>query len=157
MAELSKSLFADLRAAFATEAMTVQRYTYFAQVAEIEGHVEIADLFGELAESVACAAHGHIDFLQHIADPSTDSPIGETRLNLASALSGGLREATETYPRLAGTAHTEGLADVASWLETLSAHKKAQVAKIDRALTALAERDPAVPEQDRQAVDGVNG
>ncbi|WP_211346979.1 rubrerythrin family protein [Saccharothrix australiensis] len=136
---MTKSLLSDLRSAFAGEAMTVQRYTYFAQVAEIEGHVEVSRLFTELAESVACAAHGHVDFLLHSADPTTGRPLGETPLNVAAAVSGELHEATERYPKLVAAAHAEGMADLASWLTTLCALKKAHVAKLEQALAGLSE------------------
>ncbi|WP_223166589.1 rubrerythrin family protein [Nonomuraea sp. SYSU D8015] len=140
MSELSRSLFEGMREAFVAESMTAQRYAYFAQIAEIEGHLEVSKLLGELAESVACAAHGHLDFLQYVADPATDQPIGETHLNLASSITGGLQEADELYPRLAAIAHSEGFADVASWLETLCALKKTHVTKLNQALAAMEER-----------------
>jgi rubrerythrin len=129
-------LVAGLHAAFAAESMTVQRYTYFAQAAEIEGMVDLARLFTELAESAACAAHGHLDMLQY-TDPMTGQPIGESRLNLAAAVSAALKEASDSYPALAATAHAGGVADSASWLETLGALKKAHVARLNDALTAL--------------------
>jgi rubrerythrin len=139
MTELNKTLYSGLRAAFVSEAMTAQRYTYFAQVAEIEGRVQIAQVFTELAESATCAAHGHIDFLQHFADPATEQPIGETQLNVASAVIGELYEATELYPELVVAARAEGLADVASWLTTMCALKRAHVARLKQVLDALSE------------------
>ena len=143
--ELSHSLYANLKIAFAAEAAAFQRFTYFAQVAEIEGHLELSKLFTELAESTACAAHGHIDWLQYVADPITDRPIGETHLNLAASLTSELNDGSDLYPRLAEAAHTEGMADVASWLETMCALKKAHVDRIERALAALTERFGAAP------------
>ena len=92
--ELSQDILSNLRSAFVAEAMTVQRYAYFAQAAAIEGLVDVSNLFTELAESAACAAHGHLDLLQY-TDPVTDQPIGETRLNIAAAVSGELKEAAE--------------------------------------------------------------
>src|SRR5438045_7856672 len=140
MADLSPAVVAGLRAAFRGEAMTASRYTYFAQMAEVEGQLGAATLFRDLAESVATAAHGHIDFLRQISDPATGRPIGETHLNLASASVGELREASDLYPRLAAAAHADGLADVASWMETLGALKRAHVAKLEAALAALTQR-----------------
>jgi rubrerythrin len=139
MTDSSGDVVSELRAAFVAESTTTQRYTYFAQIAEIEGHTEVARLFGELAESVACAAHGHLDFLCPTADPTTGQPVGETQLNLAAAMAGELRDATSLYPRLAGAAHAEGLADAAGWLTTLSGLKKAHVDKLRQALTRLSE------------------
>jgi rubrerythrin len=133
MVGTSENFFSELWTAFAADAMTVQRYTYFAQVAEIEGHVKVSKLFAEFAESIACAAQGHIDFLQY----APGSSIGCTQLNLTTALAGELQEAMEIYPRLVSVAHDEGLADVASWLETLAALKRAHFAKIDHTLATM--------------------
>jgi rubrerythrin len=132
--------FSDLRTAFVAEAMTAQRYTYFATIAQIEGHSDVAKLFGELAESMACAAHGHLDFLRQDSDPTTGAPIGDTPRNLAAAVAGELRDATDLYPGLVTTAHREGLADVASWGQTLHVLKRAHVAKLQDALIAVAAR-----------------
>ncbi|MEV3874154.1 rubrerythrin family protein [Streptomyces sp. NPDC049906] len=143
MPQLGEGLTGDLRSAFAAEAASVQRYTYFAQVAEIEGHGEIARLFTDLAESVACVAHGHIDALRDVADPHTRGSVGGTRLNLASSAAEALHEANEVYPGLTAHAHEEGHADVASWLTTLASLKRAHLAKLDALLTALDQ--PLVP------------
>ncbi|WP_371627176.1 rubrerythrin family protein [Streptomyces sp. NBC_01116] len=131
-----------VRAAFLAEAATAARYTYFAQVAGIEGHTEAARVFGELAESVACAAHGHLDVLGDLLggdDPGSGLVPGDTRGNLASAISGDLGAATERYPGLAARAHLDGVADLASWLETLCTLKKTHVDRLERALTGLTE------------------
>jgi rubrerythrin len=146
--EASRRLQSTLGAAFAAEAMSVQRYSYFAQLAEIEGHIEVARLFGELAESNACAAHGHIDVLQLTADPATGRPIGTTHLNLASAIAGELREANQGYPDLAAAALADGHTDVASWLTTLCALKKAHVDKLEKALSLLTVEMGAVAGQE---------
>ncbi|HEX6343730.1 ferritin family protein [Umezawaea sp.] len=135
----STRLHPGLRAAFAAEAVAVVRYTYFAQVAEVEGHAEAARLFTEAARSAECAAHGHLDFLRYAGDATTDEPIGETELNVASAVSGVLRDATESYPELVAAAHAEGLADVAGWLTTVAALKNAHTAKFERVLAQLTE------------------
>ncbi len=140
--ETSKELLSGLRTAFAAEAMTAQRFTYFARVADVEGYPDIARLFDDMAESIACAAHGHVDWLQHVADPSIDLPIGDTQLNLAASVAGALREASQLYPALAEAARADGFADVASWFDTLHALKSSQAAKLERALDALTAREP---------------
>lgn len=144
MSEFSAELRAQLREAFAAEAMTAARYTYFAQMAEIEGHIEIGQLFTQLAQSSACAAHGHLDFLQHLSDPLTDRAIGDTQLNLVASITGELRQAGESYPMLAELAHAEGVADLASWLETLIALKGAHVTRLDQTLAALSDEPTEV-------------
>ncbi|WP_330460374.1 rubrerythrin family protein [Streptomyces sp. NBC_00820] len=133
MTQPSDGFLKGVHAKLATEALTVQRYTYFAQIAEIEGHTETAKLFRELAASVACVAHGHLDVLRDRL-PQT---LGDTALNLASSLSEALRDAEGTYPDLTADAFEEGQIDVASWLTTAGALKKAHVAKLDAALREL--------------------
>lgn len=137
-----ETLADTVRAAFGAEAATAARYAYFARVAEIEGHTEAAWVFGELAESAACAAHGHLDVLRDLLggdDPAAGHPLGDTRGNLAAAITGDLREATDRYPGLAERAHADGIADVASWMETLCALKKTHVHRLEQALAGLAE------------------
>lgn len=137
MTHLSDGLAGDLRAALAGEAASVLRYTYFAQTAEIEGHGEIARLFTELADSVVCAAHGHLDVLRDAGDPDGQDGVGDTRLNLASSLVDALHDAGELYPRLTTAAHEEGHADAASWLSTLTALKKRHTGRLKAALDDL--------------------
>lgn len=137
MAHLSEGFTAELRAVLAAEALSAQRYTYFAQVAEIEGHTEVAQHFTDLAASVACAAHGHLDVLRDATVEGTGPDIGETALNLASSVADALQDAGEAYPRLTAAAHAEGQVDIASWLTTLAALKKSHVTKLDALLSEL--------------------
>lgn len=140
--ETSSELLAGLRTAFAAEAMTAQRFTYFARVADVEGYPEVARLFDEMAESIACAAHGHVDWLQHVVDPAGDRPIGDTQLNLAASVASELDEGSRLYPALAEAARSSGLDDVASWFDTLRALKAAHVERLERALAGLGARRP---------------
>jgi rubrerythrin len=145
MSEFSEEIRTGLRTAFNAEAAAVQRYSYFAQTAEIEGQMHVARLFSELANSLACAAHGHLDFLRDATDAASDQAVGNTTLNLANAIAAELREATELYPNLANAALEAGLADVASWMTTLSALKKAQVAKLQEVLMDADAQGSAFP------------
>ncbi|MFF0591427.1 rubrerythrin family protein [Streptomyces sp. NPDC003781] len=145
MALLSNALATGLRSALASEATAMLRYTYFAQIAEIEGHTEIARLFTELADSTGCAVHGHLDVLRDATGPEQQNDIGETRLNVASSVAGALQDASELYPRLTATAHEEGHADIASWLTTLAALKKRHTVRFDAALVSLTGAPDADP------------
>jgi rubrerythrin len=140
MYQMNGTLLARLRSAFLDEAATERRYAYFAQTAEIEGHLEIARLFADLAETAGCAAHGHLDFLQYQVDPTTGQAIGDTALNTAAAAVGELTDATERYPGLVDEARAEGFADLAGWLTTMCALKKAHVEKLEAALDALTQQ-----------------
>jgi rubrerythrin len=126
-----------LKQAFRLEAGTVQRYLYFARIADIEGFPDVAQTFRDLAESGICNAHGNLDFLKRVGDPDTDLPIGETDQNLTAAISSTSREQTESYPIMAKTAHEEGLLDIANWFETMAKTKKAHERKLRKALAQL--------------------
>ncbi|MCM4083543.1 ferritin family protein [Paractinoplanes hotanensis] len=154
MTGLTEELFEQLRAAFVAEASTVVRFRYFAQIAEIEGSLEAARLFTELAESAACVAHGHLDILQTVTDPATDRPIDDTELNLADAVSSEMEAATAVYPALGREAQAEGLADLTSWFETLTALKQAHLVKLTAAREVLLGGAPAAAVQDKSTSEG---
>ncbi|MER7922786.1 rubrerythrin family protein [Streptomyces sp. NPDC096057] len=141
MTHLSDALAGELRAALAAEAASAVRYTYFAQTAEIEGHGEIARLFTELADTLVCAAHGHLDVLREVGDPERTDGVGDTRLNLASSVVSALHDSGEIYPRLTAATHEEGHADAASWLSTLTALKKRHTGRLKTALDQLTASD----------------
>jgi len=109
-----------LRTAFATEGQTAQLLLYFAQVAEIEGHAEVAEQLRHLAEAHALHAHGHLDLLRRAADPLSGLPMGLTAKNLACAVAAQRQAAHETYPAMIKTADAEGFLDIADWLKTVA-------------------------------------
>ena len=127
-----------LKQAFRLEAGTVQRYLYFARIADIEGFPDVAQTFRNLAESGICNAQGNLDFLKRVGDPDTDLPIGETDLNLTAAISATILEQTESYPLMAKVAREEGLLDIANWFETMTRTKKVHEQKLKKALAQLA-------------------
>lgn len=135
MAELKGSQTHDnLLAVFATEAQAQVRFSYFAQIAEIEGYHHVADTLRELAEAEVLYAHGHLDYLRQVADPATGLPLGETERNLQAALMSDAIGQRETYPALARTAHAEGFPDIASWFETLAKAKRSHAQRLRDAL-----------------------
>ena len=71
----------NLRAAFASEAEANRRYLYFANKADIEGQSDISALFRSTAEGETGHAHGHLDYLAEVGDPTTGLPIGSSRDN----------------------------------------------------------------------------
>ena len=54
----------NLKVAFAGESQANRRYLYFARVADVEGHPDIAGLFRDTAEGETGHALGHLDFLK---------------------------------------------------------------------------------------------
>src|SRR5512140_1402944 len=109
----STKTFQNLKDAFAGESQANRRYLYFAKVADIEGYPEVAGNFKETADGETGHAHGHLDYLKSVGDPATDLPIGDSLLNLKSAIAGETHEYTDMYPGMAKTARTEGFAEIA--------------------------------------------
>jgi rubrerythrin len=127
----------NLKAAFAGESQANRRYLYFAKVADVEGHPDVAGLFRDTAEGETGHAHGHLDFLKEVGDPATDMPIGETAVNLKSAIAGETFEYTDMYPGMAKTARDEGFAEIADWFETLAKAEKSHAGRFEKGLQSL--------------------
>lgn len=138
MAELVGSkTHENLKEAFARESQANRRYLWFAQKADVEGYPEVAMLFRSVAEGETGHAHGHLDFLAEVGDPATGEPIGETEMNLKSAIAGETYEYTEMYPGFARTARDEGFIQIAEWLETLSRAEKSHAGRFGQGLANL--------------------
>jgi rubrerythrin len=127
----------NLKAAFAGESQANRRYLYFAKVADVEGHPDVAGLFRDTAEGETGHAHGHLDFLKSAGDPATGLPIGETDANLRAAIAGETYEYTDMYPGMARTAREEGFDDVANWFETLARAEKSHAGRFQKGLDSL--------------------
>ncbi|HUH02984.1 MAG TPA: rubrerythrin family protein [Kofleriaceae bacterium] len=138
MAELKGSKTHDnLKAAFAGESQANRRYLYFAKVADVEGHADLAGLFRDTAEGETGHAHGHLDYLKKVGDPATGEPIGNTKLNLKASIAGETYEYTEMYPGFAKTARAEGFEDVAEWFETLARAERSHAGRFQKGLDTL--------------------
>jgi rubrerythrin len=129
----------NLKEAFAGESQANRRYLYFAKVADVEGHPDLAGLFRDTAEGETGHAHGHLDYLAVVGDPATDLPIGSSRQNLKAAVAGETHEYTDMYPGMAKAARTEGFDEVADWFETLAKAERSHANRFQKALDALAD------------------
>ena len=123
--------------AFAGESQANRRYLYFAKQADVEGYPEIAGNFRETAEGETGHAHGHLDYLKKVGDPATGEPIGDTELNLKSAVAGETHEYTDMYPGMAKTARQEGFAEIADWFETLAKAEKSHAGRFQQLLNGI--------------------
>jgi len=130
----------NLKGAFAEESGAVHRYLYFAKIADIEGYLDVAQLFRDIAEGGLQNTHGNLDFLKLEGDPDTGLPIGETDRNLAAAIMSETYEYAELYPEMAVKAREDGFPDIASWFDSLAKLKRAHVVRLKAALSAL--KDP---------------
>ena len=122
---------------FTGEAIANRRYLYFARKADIEGHTEIASLFRDTAEGETGHAFGHFEFMAEVGDPATGLPVGETELNLRSAVQGETYEFTEMYPSFARIARSEGFPEIGEWFETLARAEKSHAGRFQKALDSL--------------------
>ena len=127
----------NLKDAFAGESQANRRYLYFAKVADVEGHPDLAGLFRDTAEGETGHAHGHLDYLKRVGDPATGEPIGETRQNLKAAIAGETHEYTDMYPGMAKIARDEGFGEIADWFETLAKAERSHANRFQKALDAI--------------------
>jgi rubrerythrin len=126
-----------LKHAFACESQANRRYLFFARVADVEGHPDIAGLFRDTAEGETGHALGHLEFLKKVGDPATDLPMGRTQENLASAVVGETSEAEGMYPEMAKVAREEGFDEIADWFETLARAESSHAGRFRKALDEL--------------------
>lgn len=129
--------FENLKEAFAGESQANRRYLYFARQADIEGYPDVAGVFRDTAEGETGHAFGHFDFLKEVGDPATGEPVGDTKMNLLSAIKGETYEYTEMYPGFAKVAREEGFDEIAEWMETLARAEKSHAGRFQKALDSL--------------------
>src|SRR3546814_7167361 len=128
----------NLKDACAGESQANRRYLYFAQKADIERFNDVAAVFRSTAEGETGHAHGHLQYLEEVGDPATGEPIGDTTLNLRSAIAGETHEYTDMYPGMARTAREEGFDEIADWFETLAKAEKSHAGRFQKALDTMA-------------------
>jgi rubrerythrin len=138
MAELKDSkTHGNLKDAFAGESQANRRYLYFAKVADVEGHPDLAGLFRDTAEGETGHAHGHLDYLKRVGDPATGEPIGDSVKNLKASIAGETYEYTQMYPAFAKTAREEGFEEIAEWFETLARAERSHAGRFQKGLDSL--------------------
>ena len=127
----------NLKEAFAGESQANRRYLYFARKADVEGYPEVARMFRDVAEGETGHAFGHFEHLEEVGDPVTGAPVGETRLNLKSAIEGETYGYTQMYPGFAKMAREEGFDKIAAWFETLARAEKSHASKFTSTLESI--------------------
>jgi rubrerythrin len=138
MADLKGSkTHTNLKEAFAGESQANRRYLYFAKVADVEGHPDLAGLFRDTAEGETGHAHGHLDYLKRVGDPATGEPIGDSVKNLKASIAGETYEYTQMYPGFAKTARDEGFEEIAEWFETLARAERSHAGRFQKGLDNL--------------------
>lgn len=127
----------NLKAAFAGESQANRRYLYFARKADVEGYPDISSIFRSVAEGETGHAFGHFDFLKEVGDPVTEVPVGDTKLNLKSAIEGETYEYSQMYPGFAKAAREEGFPEIGEWFETLAKAEKSHAGRFESALKGV--------------------
>jgi rubrerythrin len=138
MADLKGSkTHTNLKEAFAAESQANRRYLYFAKVADVEGHPDLAGLFRDTAEGETGHAHGHLDYLKRVGDPVTGDPIGDSVKNLKASITSETYEYNQMYPGFAKTARDEGFEEIAEWFETLARAERSHAGRFQKGLDGL--------------------
>jgi rubrerythrin len=132
-----------LKAAFAGESKANRRYLYFANMADIQGAPEVANVFRNTAEGETGHAHGHMEYLIDggAGDPETGLAAGTVEEALQSAIAGETHEYTDMYPGMAKTAREEGFDEIADWFETLAKAERSHANKFTKTLDAYREEN----------------
>jgi len=132
-----------LKAAFAGESKANRRYLYFANMADIQGAPEVANVFRNTAEGETGHAHGHMEYLIDggAGDPETGLAAGTVEEALESAIAGETHEYTDMYPGMAKTAREEGFDEIADWFETLAKAERSHANKFTKTLDAYREEN----------------
>lgn len=124
----------NLMNSFAGESQARNRYTYFAGVARKAGYQQLAWIFEDTANNEKEHAKVFLKHLIHylgeeptIVDVQAKYPVvlGDTLVNLKSAVAGENEEWTQLYPEAAGIAEEEGFPEVAeSFRQVAEAEKE---------------------------------
>jgi len=126
--------FDNLKEAFAADCQDVARFAWFATQADLEGEVNVAQLFRAASQGEVTHTQGHLDFLRKISDPSTRLKIGKTADNMRAAIARASYESETMYRGFATTARDEGFNAVAAWFETLATAEERQLQLFKQAL-----------------------
>jgi len=129
----------NLRVGFAGEAQANRRYLYFAEKADLEGAVDVANLFRSISNGETKHAFGHFDRLRNHGegDPATGFPVGNAKEMLASAIAGETYEYTEMYPGFAATARDEGFDEIGEWMEVMAKAERVHAQRFQKLLDSL--------------------
>jgi len=118
-----KQTQANLLKAIAGESMARNKYTYFAEIAEKEGYMWIAQVFRETAENERAHAQEELEKLHQPAEMTNTyniDPLGNTLENLQHAADGEKFEHEKMYPEFKKIAEEEGEKEIASLFQEIS-------------------------------------
>ncbi len=125
---MSEKTVKNLLAAFAGESQARNKYTFFASVARKEGWLEIAEFFEEAAKNEKEHAEVILKLLKGI---------GDTKVNLKSAIDGESYEYKEMYPAFLKDALEEGELAAAKFFETVATVEEGHARRFAELLALL--------------------
>lgn len=115
----------NLLAAFAGESQARNRYTFFAEKANEEGYIQIANIFHETAYNEKVHAQRYFSFLEggdvEITAGYPAGVVGSTLDNLKAGAAGEHFEHTKLYPEMGDIAAKEGFPEVAACYRNIAA------------------------------------
>lgn len=133
----------NLMKAFAGESQARTRYTFYADVAEQEGYLQIAELFRETADNERAHAFGFFSLLEggmpELTAEYPAGPVHSTPENLLAAAEGELSEWGTLYPDFADVAEQEGFNKVAAVFRKVSSAEKYHEARFRKLLANVEE------------------
>jgi rubrerythrin len=126
----------NLMIAFANESMAVNRYGYFAKVAEKEGRKKIADAFRETAEEEKAHAEVFYKYFEggsvEVAVAFPAAAVADTKSNLSAAIAGEHATWTIRYEDSEKTARSEGFFEIADVFRQIGASEKAHEIRLKK-------------------------
>ncbi len=131
----------NLMKAFAGESQARSRYTFYAEVAEQEGYLQIANLFRETADNERAHAFGFFSLLDGGMPEFTAAypagPVHKTAVNLLAAAEGELMEWGTLYPDFADVAEAEGFKKAAAVFRKVSSAERYHELRFRKLLTSV--------------------
>lgn len=140
-----KKTLENLTKAFIGESQARNRYTYYAKAAKKEGYEQISRIFLETAEQEKTHAKRIFEHIQELKQEKEEIAVeavcptvyGETKENLAAAVSGENYEHTKMYPEFAQTAQEEGLPKIAARLRAIAQAEEHHEERYKKLLTEV--------------------
>lgn len=123
-----KKTLENLSKAFIGESQARNRYTFYAKLAKEEGYIQISEIFLEIAEQEKTHAKRLFEHIQELKEGQKEIAVeavcptvyGDTKENLAAAISGENYEYITMYPEFAKIAEKEGLEKIATRLKSIA-------------------------------------
>lgn len=147
-----------LTQAFIGECEARNRYTFFSSIAKKEGYIQISEIFNTTANQEKEHANWLLKMIQDIkgdlnsleVNAKTDFTLGDTKLNLKSAIEGELYENNIMYPDFSKIALEEGNEKIGNRLKEIAIAEGHHAERYKKLLTVL--EDGSIFKKDKPVV-----